>query len=714
MNIVKYSQIKFYFSKTSKPILVFLLAFFVLAVLGLSALSPLSAEAQSITFAGQEKNKAPVSFDTEIFRLSPPSSSEQPLNLSQELSLATNQIETQPEILTENAATNATLGKSFNANDIHESRDIVLLLWLTPAADHYAYANDPGEGGLPTKVVLRAPGQPGDLGNINRPTPRGEVIYPLGKQVADIYSDGKQVNVYNERTAIYIYLPGIIPVTPLMQQPAGLLGESLQGGPEEFPPDVSIDLEISLLLCSSKNCTPVKKTMNVLIPGQKLVQALPVAQEQAWWDDFSQARSIIYNTPPDMAPVYDSPVLEIQSLGKALVLGFIAGLILNFMPCVFPVVSLKLLSFMITLGQPDSAVRIRDFRRQNAMFALGVITWFTLLSGILAAMDLLWGQIFQSQGMVIVMLLLVFALTLSLFGLFMLPSFAFREKQGRVTKRSAFITGMLATCLATPCSGPLLGGVLGWSFNQAQPILGLVFLAVGLGMASPYLMLAIFPELGRYFPKPGRWLARLELLLGFFLMLTCAYLFTLLTQEIRIWAVVAMLVLFVVGWLWGRHQIKQGYGGIFFWRWLLGCLGALVVFLLVWQYVFYSQEQGNWEPYSRESFMALQGQKNIVLDFTADWCPNCKLLERTVFTAERMQDWRVRYDVVFMQVDLTSHNPEGYEFLNALGSSSIPVVALFPKQENAEGQLTPLVLRDLFGPEGLEEAAEKIWGVPKH
>ena len=661
-----------------------------------------------ITFAGQAEKETPVSFSTEVFRLSSSN-----LNVNQP------------------SGQNASSPHSAEVN--HDSRDILLLLWLTPANGNYAYANDPGEGGLPTKITLLAPGKPsnepksGNLaGDMLSPAPRGEIIYPLGKQVADIYSDGKQVNVYNERTPIYIYLPGILPASLLENNPhmpalpnaaanaplSKTLGNKSQA--ENAPLDLTINFEVSLLLCSSKNCTPVKKTLSVDIFGQQAVRDLPLAEDQPWWNEFSEARSIIYNTPPNMAPVYDSPVLEIESLGKALALGFIAGLILNFMPCVFPVVSLKLLSFIITLGQPDSALRIRAFRRQNAMFALGVIVWFTLLSGILSAMDLLWGQIFQSQGMVMAMLLLVFALTLSLFGLFMLPSFAFREKQGKVSKRSAFITGMIATCLATPCSGPLLGGVLGWSFNQPQPILGIVFVSVGLGMASPYIMLAIFPKLGRHFPKPGPWLARLEVLLGFFLMLTCAYLFTLLTQDVRIWAVAAMLALFVLGWLWGKLQIKQGCGGIFYWRWLLGCLGALVLFLLLWQYVFYGQNRGAWEPYNKDRFMALQGEKNIVLEFTADWCPNCKLLERTVFTSQLMEDWQSRYDVVFMQVDLTSNNPEGYEFLNALGSNRIPVVALFPKHENAEGQLTPLVLRDLFGPEGLEEAAEKVWNTAKH
>lgn len=672
-----------------------LLCFSILPVL--PGLPVLPAQAK-ITFAGQDA-EAPVSFSTEFFRLD-------------SSNLSPNQ----------SASQNASSSPAAEGN--HENRDIILLLWLTPAHDHYAYANDPGEGGLPTKITLLAPGKHAkgaknrDLtGEMLSPAPRGEIIYPLGKQIADIYSDGKQVNVYNERTPIYIYLPGILPANPTEPDSIGAslakrLGDKSAAGNASL--DLTINFEISLLLCSSKNCTPVKKTLSADIPTHQALQELPLAEEQPWWNDFSEARSIIYNTPPSMAPVYDSPVLEIESLGKALILGFIAGLILNFMPCVFPVVSLKLLSFIITLGQPNSALRIRAFRRQNAMFALGVIVWFTLLSGILSAMDLLWGQIFQSQGMVMAMLLLVFALTLSLFGLFMLPSFAFREKQGHVSKRSAFITGMIATCLATPCSGPLLGGVLGWSFNQPQPILGIVFVSVGLGMASPYILLAIFPKLGRHFPKPGPWLARLEVLLGFFLMLTCAYLFTLLTQDVRIWAIAAMLALFGLGWLWGKLQIKQGCGGIFYWRWLLGCLVALVAFLFLWQYVFYGQNQGAWEPYSKDRFMALQGEKNIVLEFTADWCPNCKLLERTVFTSERMQDWQSRYDVVFMQVDLTSNNPEGYEFLNALGSNSIPVVALFPKYENEEGQLTPLVLRDLFGPEGLEEAAEKIWNTPKH
>ena len=114
-------------------------------------------------------------------------------------------------------------------------------------------------------------------------------------------------------------------------------------------------------------------------------------------------------------------------------------------------------------------------------------------------------------------------------------------------------------------------------------------------------------------------------------------------------------------------------------------------------------------PYSEELFLAANSNKNIVLDFTADWCPNCKLLERTVFTNDLMEDWETRYNAIFMQVDLTHDNPQGYALLSALNSNSIPVVALFPSQTEDSRELAPVVLRDLFGTARLEEAAEKAW-----
>ena len=594
---------------------------------------------------------------------------------------------------------NSKLPVSFEHSEYRlasEPEALLIMLELTPADGHYAYANDPGEAlGRPTEVK--------PIHKANGPAPEFEIIYPLGKQIADIYSDGKQVNVYDRTVPVFISLrPG--------STSASLTGDTTGMGNATAniftDGKLRLDLEVSLLLCSITNCTPVRTLIPVEISADS---PLPFAEEQAWWPEFAEARNIIQNAMPAMTPVYDTPGLEIESLGKAIMFGLLAGLILNFMPCVFPVVSLKLLSFIITLGQPDSEKRIRAFRHQNLMFSLGVIVWFSLLSALLSAMDMLWGQIFQSQTMVIVILLLVFTLTLSLFGLFMLPSFAFREKQGRVTKRSAFITGMLSTCLATPCSGPLLGGVLGWSFNQSQPTLGIVFITVGLGMASPYLLLAAFPKMGRYFPKPGPWLAKLEVALGFFLLLTCAYLLSLLTKEAKIGAGIALFLLFCLGWLWGKHQNKRGLNVIFYWRWLFGCLLALFIFLGIWNQIIFKEAETRWVPYSEELFLAANSNKNIVLDFTADWCPNCKLLERTVFTNDLMEDWETRYNAIFMQVDLTHDNPQGYALLSALNSNSIPVVALFPSQTEDSRELAPVVLRDLFGTARLEEAAEKAW-----
>ncbi|MBQ4133551.1 MAG: thioredoxin family protein [Desulfovibrionaceae bacterium] len=617
-----------------------------------------SAQAQGIVFSGQKANALPVQFSHSVYRL-----------------------DSDPQAR-------------------------LIALEFTPVHGHYAYANDPGEAaGRPTSVKPIFKTAP-DL-----PPPDYKLIYPLGKQIADIYSGGKQVNVYDGPTSIFIAVypakeNGLSDAVPSREDPAAS-ADSTNGIFTNGRLDV--ELEVQMLICSLTNCTPVKK----LIPVKLAADAsLASAEAQPWWPEYAEALKIIQNTMPALSPVYDSPGLEIESLGKAVFFGLIAGLILNFMPCVFPVVSLKLLSFIIALGQPDAEKRIRAFRHQNLMFSLGVLVWFSLLSALLSAMDLLWGQIFQSQIMVLVILLLVFALTLSLFGLFMLPSFAFREKQGQMSKRSAFITGMLSTCLATPCSGPLLGGVLGWSFNQSQPTLGIVFLAVGLGMASPYLFLALFPKMGRYFPKPGPWLARLEVSLGFFLLLTCVYLFSLLTSEMKMGAGLGLALLFCLGLLWGRRQNAHGMNIIFYWRSLLACVLVLAAFMVIWNHVLFRERENRWVPYSEELFMRESSQKNIVIDFTADWCPNCKLLERTVFTEERMEEWENKYNVLFMQVDLTHDNPAGYALLSALNSSSIPVVALFPRQADIDAPLSPIVLRDLFGPARLEEAAEKAWSNP--
>lgn len=407
-----------------------------------------------------------------------------------------------------------------------------------------------------------------------------------------------------------------------------------------------------------------------------------------------------------MTPRFHAPELEVTGLGKALLLGLLAGLILNVMPCVLPVVSLKLGTFLRATGEGDEDERRAHFREHNLLFAAGVLSWFVLLAVILSTAGLAWGQLFQRPGVVYGLLLLVFTLGLSMFGVFTLPVLDLKAAGTGSPRMQAYTTGIVATLLATPCSGPLLGGVLGWAFRQPPAVLGLVFVAVGTGMSLPYLLLAARPSLVRFFPRPGMWTGVVERVVGFFLMATSLYLLSILPAEWLWPTLVVLLVTALAAWVWGEWA---GYEASTRQRVLVRCAAVLLVAGSAWLSLQPGPPPVHWEPFSVKVFSSRLGREAIVADFTADWCPNCKLLERTTLTDANMRDWAARYGVRLVRVDLTRDNPEAMALLQSLGSSSIPVVALFPKGLLAR---SPVVLRDLFTPAQMEQALTQAFGPP--
>jgi len=208
---------------------------------------------------------------------------------------------------------------------------------------------------------------------------------------------------------------------------------------------------------------------------------------------------------PAFVPRFFAPVLEVTGLFKAAALAFLAGLILNCMPCVLPVVSLKLSGLLALCGDEGPRERRRILREHNAFFALGIVVYFLVLSAILGVFGLAWGQMFQSPSLAVVVAVVMFAMSLSLFGVFHLPVVDLRLPTGgrRHTRRGAFLAGALATLLATPCSGPFLGGVLAWTVLQPLPVIMTVFATIGLGMASA-VRLAGPPTAAGAFPAPSR------------------------------------------------------------------------------------------------------------------------------------------------------------------------------------------------------------------
>jgi thiol:disulfide interchange protein DsbD len=367
---------------------------------------------------------------------------------------------------------------------------------------------------------------------------------------------------------------------------------------------------------------------------------------------------------------------------------------------VLPVLTLKAGALLQGIDA-DQALRAKRLRRHMLLFAAGILAWFWLLALLLGGSGLIWGQLFQQSSLVYGLLVLVFALGLSMLGLFNLPLIDLKARSTDSPDLQAFFAGFLATLLATPCSGPMLGGVLAWAFSRNPLTLGIVLSAVGVGMALPYLLFALLPGLGRFLPRPGPWLEILERLVGFFLMALAVYLISLLPGESRMPALASLPLIAIAAWIWGaycgpgasprRRRVLGGLAlGMFFAALLLGLQTAA--------------GDGKWEDFTPQEFHATLGKQNQVLVFTADWCPNCKVLEHAVLSDRQVGLWQKRYGARFVRVDLTRENAPALGLLRALGSSSIPFAAFFPTGERAHA---PLALRDMYNSKQFEEALQR-------
>lgn len=550
---------------------------------------------------------------------------------------------------------------------------VLAVLTLTPAPGWYAYGNVQGPSGFPTVITASGDGAP------------IPALYPPPATAKDPLDPSLTVELYDGPTPFFIPLAG---------------------------ETAMLAVELKALLCSSTTCQPVKERLELAVTD---VQALPLAGEQDWWPRFLQAvPGVEEGLAPEsgeigqaadapavrtFAPRYFAPRLEVQTLSKAAVLAFLAGLILNFMPCVLPVITLKLRSFIPAVDSVPKSQR-RAFRSHNLFFALGMMVYFLILAGIIAATGMAWGQIFQEPAAIITLTAIVFALSLSLFGVYDLPLIDLKGKvKGRTPhpRLESFTTGVLATILATPCSGPFLGGVLAWALIQPPDIIALVLSCIGLGMASPYLAMAAFPGLYRFLPKPGAWTLHLERILGFLLAATCVYLFGLLPTSDYLSVLILLWVIALAAWIWGKWT-DLNQTRVRRWSLRVAALGLIVVAAsLLFRPAGHPDP---WQNFEMRRFEDLYGRENLILDFTADWCPNCKFLEKTVLTPEKSARFAAEHNAVLMRVDLTRHDPELMALLESLGSKSIPILAIFPRDNPG----SPLVLRDMFTSGQLNEA----------
>ncbi len=610
---------------------------------------------------------------------------------------------------------------------------LLLALTLELPSGRYVYGPDSAEG-LPTRVDV-------DFALLD--------AFPMAKM------SSRQIDELLEKNgaAASVRAPAARPKNATVFSSVSLPGGG-DGNPDIYPGPLTfwaevpvsppglgglaIRVRMSGLLCSASSCEPLSGELDLSFAAAAIT-AMPPASGQAWWaalqrgedvllppaeaalagDFFPRGGEALYapapNTPQSgerneahaalfesLEPVFFNPALEVGFFGEALFFGLVAGLLLNLMPCVLPVVSLKFSALMAVSSMTDKQKQARAFKVHCLIFAAGIMVWFLVLAFLLGGAGWAWGEMFQKPLVIVLLGAVLFILGLSLFGVFPLPIFDFKVTSGSHPRWQAFASGLLATLLATPCSGPLLGGVLAWAIRQPLPVLGLCVISVGLGMSLPYCVLAFCPGLVHLLPRPGAWTLRLEQLLGFFLMGSVAYLATLLPEK---WLPAFLFNLFTVAfacWLWGQiGHLGAGRPR----RVLARSMAVAVVLLSIWWGASSIKPDHSWEAFDPQTFTELLGKQPLLLEFTADWCPSCKALEYTTLNKSRMEDLRRRYNVRTIRVDLTRNEGvgrEGKELLKALDSTSIPVLALFSTGEKAR---RPVVLRDLATPTQLEEAA---------
>jgi suppressor for copper-sensitivity B len=354
------------------------------------------------------------------------------------------------------------------------------------------------------------------------------------------------------------------------------------------------------------------------------------------------------------------------------------GFILNLMPCVFPVLSLKLLSFV-----HGSTASRSQIRRGFAASAAGILVSFLLLAGVLAGMKAAgasvgWGIQFQQPLFLAGMAVVLVLFAANQFDLIHIPvSSGFLTRlsgiAGGTSATAHFLSGFAATLLATPCSAPLVGTAVGFALSQGTVEIIVIFAALGVGMASPYLLVAAFPAMADVVPRPGPWLMRVKWLFGSALLLSAGWLLVVLaevTDKRLAIALGATLIAFLALW---KHATPKMVAVA-----MVAVAATVAVFALAapWPRA-RAQDEISWRTFSNRDLKALVGAgRTVFVDVTADWCITCKINKAFVLNKPEVTD-RLSSDVVPMRADWTKPDTEILQFLSQHGRFGIPFNIVF-------------------------------------
>lgn len=401
-------------------------------------------------------------------------------------------------------------------------------------------------------------------------------------------------------------------------------------------------------------------------------------------------------TPENAAATETKPVSrdagEWKNYPLALVLSlaFLAGLILNVMPCVLPVIGLKIMSFVNQAGSNYGRIVLL-----NLVFSAGIVSVFLVLATLAAFFQLGWGGLYQQLGFTVLMISVVFVFGLSFLGVWEIPIPGFSGSPANGQKEGlfgAFLKGVLTTFLATPCSGPLLVPAVVWAMAQPMIITYLVFFAMGVGMAAPYLLLGLFPQMVRTLPRPGNWMVVFKQLMGFVLMAAVVFFISAVPEKFETSVLTLLVFLAMACWLVGQISIAAETGEkVRAWAFALAVAGFGIYFSF---FLLIPNHELNWQPYSKAKLNELLEEgKPVFVDFTAEWCGTCKANERLALNSRLMKTYFDDQGVITLKADFTDYSPEISEILKQLGNeaTAIPYYAYYGK-----GDTKPVHFNGLF------------------
>ncbi|MBL8081482.1 MAG: thioredoxin family protein [Candidatus Obscuribacter sp.] len=407
------------------------------------------------------------------------------------------------------------------------------------------------------------------------------------------------------------------------------------------------------------------------------------------------------------------------SMVTILLSAFVGGLILNIMPCVLPVIAIKVMSFLEQASEKPARVKLLGL-----VFSLGIISSFMVLALLVALVksagqSVGWGFLFQYPLFVLSMAAVVLLFSLSLFGLFYVNLALGQDGLNKLSSGEGlvgtFFKGVLATVLSTPCTAPFLGTALGFAFAQSDLVVAGIFFVAGLGMASPYLLLTLNPEWLRFLPRPGAWMDKFKQSLGFVLLATVVWLDYVLASQVG-----PLAIMWINYWL----------VGLAFCAWIVAGFTDLtsdtarktrvygtasLVFALISYACIFSQPEVmlalsgaaqakaepvkgtagelDWQPFSFALLdKELAASKTVFLDFTANWCLTCKVNESTVINTEAVRNKLKALNATTIKADWTSQDPDITKLLKKFGRSGVPLYVVFPAGKADQPIILPEVI----------------------